>query len=100
MKKIIQLGNFLCDDGTNLPIRGRLFSEHGCSPTIYNFTNGGAWNKDCAMEVSILVNGSPEKSGMVCRAIRASYGKCGFISLRLHTGQGIAGVATYKKEDL
>ena len=41
MKKIRQLGNFLCDDGTNLPIRGRLFSAHGCSPTIYNFANGG-----------------------------------------------------------
>ena len=41
MKKIIQLGNFLCDDETNLPIRGRMFSEYGCSPIIYNFTNGG-----------------------------------------------------------
>ena len=41
MKKIIQLGNFLCDDETNLPIRGRLFSAHGCSPTIYNFNDGG-----------------------------------------------------------
>lgn len=34
MKKIIQLGNFLCDDETNLPIRGEvvlgawLFSYH------------------------------------------------------------------------
>lgn len=41
MKKIKQLGNFMCDDGTNLPIRGRLFSAHGCSPTIYNFGGGG-----------------------------------------------------------
>ena len=41
MKKVKQLGNFLCDVETNLPIRGRLFSEYGCSPTIYNFTNGG-----------------------------------------------------------
>ena len=100
MKKIKQLGNFLCDDGTNLPIRGRLFSAHGCSPTIYNFANGGAGIKDCAMEVRILVNGSPEKNGMVCRAIRASYGKCGFMSLWLRTGQGISGVLEYNDEEL
>ena len=49
------------------------------------------------MEVNILINESP--MGGV-RAIRASYGKCGFISLRLHTGQGITGVATYKEEEL
>lgn len=59
---------------------------------------GGANIKNCIMEVNILVNGSP--MGGVCRAIRASYGKCGFISLRLHTGQGITGVVTYKKNDL
>ena len=100
MKKIRQLGTFLCDDETNLPIRGRLFSEYGCSPTIYNFANGGAGIKDCAMEVRILVNGSPEKSGMVCRAIRASYGKCGFMSLWLRTGQGITGVLEYNDEEL
>lgn len=61
---------------------------------------GGAWNKDCAMEVRILVNGSPEKTGMVCRAIRASYGKCGFMSLWLRTGQGITGVLEYNDEEL
>lgn len=100
MKKIKQLGNFLCDDRTNLPIRGRLFSAHGCSPTIYNFANGGAEIKDCAMEVRILANGSPDKNGTVCRAIRASYGKCGFMSLWLRTGQGISGVLTYNDEEL
>jgi hypothetical protein len=61
---------------------------------------GGAGIKDCAMEVRILVNGSPEKNGMVCRAIRASYGKCGFMSLWLRTGQGITGVLEYNDEDL
>ena len=41
MSKIIQIGNILCDDETNLPIRGRLYSKYGCSPTIYNYANGG-----------------------------------------------------------
>lgn len=100
MKKIKQLGNFLCDDGTNLPIRGRLFSARGCSPTIYNFgSGGGAGIKNSRMEVNILVNGTVAECG-ICRAIRASYGKCGYASLRLHTGQGITGVATYRKECL
>ena len=61
---------------------------------------GGAGNKDCAMEVRILVNGSPGKNGTVCRAIRASYGKCGFMSLWLRTGQGITGVLEYNDEEL
>lgn len=52
------------------------------------------------MKVSILVNCSPEKNGMVCRAIRASYGKCGFMSLWLRTGQGITGVLEYNDKDL
>ena len=52
------------------------------------------------MEVRILVNGSPGKNGTVCRAIRASYGKCGFMSLWLRTGQGITGVLEYNEEEL
>ena len=52
------------------------------------------------MKVRILVNGSPDKNGTVCRAIRASYGKCGFMSLWLRTGQGITGVLEYNDEEL
>lgn len=39
------------------------------------------------------------KDGL-CTTIRAVYGKCGYESMRLHTGMGITGVATYKKDDL
>lgn len=98
MKKIIQLGNFLSKGKSNYPMQGRIYSAHGCAPTVFNYADGGGANiKSCIMEVNILVNGAPMG---VCRAIRASYGKCGFISLRLHTGQGITGVVNYKEEKL
>lgn len=32
----------------------------------------------------------------ICRAIRACYGKCGFISFVIDTGQGITGVVEYE----
>ncbi len=34
--------------------------------------------------------------GGLCRAIRACYGKCGFISFLIGTGQGITGVVEYE----
>ena len=33
----------------------------------------------------------------LCRAIRACYGKCGFISFLIDTGQGITGVIEYEE---
>lgn len=36
----------------------------------------------------------------LCRTLRASYWKCGFISFRLHTGMGITGVVNYNEDDL
>ena len=37
--------------------------------------------------------------GGLCRAIRACYGKCGFISFLIGTGQGITGVVEVDEED-
>lgn len=34
----------------------------------------------------------------VARAIRACYGKCGFISFFIGTGQGITGVVEYEED--
>lgn len=34
----------------------------------------------------------------LCRAIRACYGKCGFVSFFLNSGQGITGVVEYERD--
>jgi hypothetical protein len=34
----------------------------------------------------------------LCRSIRACYGKCGFISFLIDTGQGITGVIEFEDE--
>lgn len=47
--------------------------------------------------VSIGINTTSEG---LCVALRASYAKCGYVSMRLHTGMGITGVATYRKDEL
>lgn len=45
---------------------------------------------------SLVIN----SNGGLCVALRASYGKCGYVSLRLHTGMGITGVAVYDEDEL
>lgn len=41
MKKIVQLGNFLSKDKRNYPMQGRIYSAHGCAPTVFNYAGGG-----------------------------------------------------------
>lgn len=36
----------------------------------------------------------------LCRSIRACYGKCGFISFLIDTGQGITGVIEYEENNV
>ena len=45
------------------------------------------------MKKTMFINAD---SGGLCRAIRACYGKCGFISFIICTGQGITGVVEYE----
>ena len=40
MKEIKQLGNYLDVNGSNYPYQGRIYSVHGCSPTVCNFAGG------------------------------------------------------------
>ena len=36
----------------------------------------------------------------LCRSIRARYGKCGFVSFLIDTGQGITGVIEYEEDNV
>lgn len=41
MKEIKQLGNYLDVNGSGYPYQGRIYSVHGCPPTVCNFAGGG-----------------------------------------------------------